>query len=210
MFPMRYAFCIDYPRYANTCLLAEPISKIPQRVSESQRLKPILIDFVQFTSTFMDPIRDSAPHIYLSALPFASPTSIVSRLFLREFPSLPIIHQSTDNKPTQHSILLFEGHQDAVNSVAFSPDGNYIASGSSDNTVRLWNVETGEAALKPFEGHKDEVGCVVFSPNGEYIASGSSDHTIRLWNIKTGKMTVKPFDGDIVPCATSVSFTCDG
>ena len=135
---------------------------------------------------------------------------MVSKLFLPEFPSLPIIHQSTDNIHTQYSILRFEGHEKVVNSVAFSPDGKYIASGSHDCTIRLWNVETGEAAFKPFEGHKDKVFSVVFSPNGEYIASGSKDHTIRLWNIKTGKMTVKPFEGDIVECATSVSFTCDG
>ena len=157
----------------------------------------------------MDSIRASAPHIYLSALPFASPTSMVSKLFLPKFPSLPIIHQSTDNTHTQHSILQFDGHS-TVTSVTFSPDEKYIASSSDDHTIRLWNVETCEAALRPFEGHKDIVWSVVFSPNREYIASGSSDHTIRLWNIKTGKMTVRPFEGDIVQCATSVSFTCDG
>ena len=158
----------------------------------------------------MDPIRICAPHIYLSALPFASPTSMVSKLFLSKCPSLPIIHESTDNAHTQHSILQFDGHG-PVTSVTFSPDGKYIASSSlPDYTIWLWNVETGEVAFQPFEGHKDEVLSVVFSPNGGYIASGSKDHTIRLWNIKTGKMTVKPFEGNIVECATSVSFTCDG
>ena len=132
---------------------------------------------------------------------------MVSKLFLSKFPSLPIIHQSTDKTHTQHSILRFEGHQHAVNSVAFSPDGKYIASGSSDHTIRLWNIETGEAAFQPFEGHQDYVLSVVFSPNGGYIASQSKDNTIRFWDIKTGKMTVKALEGE---CATSVSFTCDG
>ena len=135
---------------------------------------------------------------------------MVSKLFLSKFPSLPIIHQSTDKMHTPYSILRFEGHQGFVNTVAFSPDGKYIASGSCDYTVRLWNVETGEAAFQPFEGHKDDIFSVVFSPDGEYIASGSKDHTIRLWNIKTGKITVKPFEGNIVECPTSVSFTSDG
>src|ERR1700734_3834657 len=105
MFPMRFACCIDYPRYGNTCLLSRSLTfDYGQRVSESQPLKLILIDFGQFTNTFLHPIRASAPHIYLSALPFASPTSMVSKLFLPKFPSLPIVHQSTDNIHTHHCI----------------------------------------------------------------------------------------------------------
>lgn len=183
---------------------------LTQKVPASQPLKLILTDFQQFTTTFLHPIQSHAPHIYLSALAFTSPTSMVSRLFHPKFPSLPVVHWLTDNTPVQHPILQFEGHKDWVRCVAFSPNGKYIVSGSDDRTIRLWNVETGEAAFKPFEGHEDEVHSVAFSPDGKYITSGSVDHTIRLWNIETGKVILTSFEGNIVECPTSVSFTSDG
>ena len=62
-------------------------------------------------------------------------------------------------------------------SVAFSPDGKHIVSGSEDKTLQLWDTETGEM-LQTLEGHKDEVWAVAFSPDGKCIVSGSEDKTI--------------------------------
>ncbi|MCP4372529.1 MAG: hypothetical protein GY797_31150, partial [Deltaproteobacteria bacterium] len=67
-----------------------------------------------------------------------------------------------------------------VRSVAFSPDGKFLASGSYDNTVRLWEVSTGEQ-LRELTGHSDSVWSVAFSPDGKFLASGSDDKTVRLW-----------------------------
>ena len=71
-------------------------------------------------------------------------------------------------------------------SVAFSPNGNKLASGSSDNTIRLWDVASGQP-LRALEGHQDAVSCVAFSPDGKHIASGSLDGTIRLWDVTSGR-----------------------
>ena len=73
-----------------------------------------------------------------------------------------------------------------VTSVAFSPDGSHIVSGSSDNTIHLWDAETGDAIWKPIKGHSSYVSSVAFSPDGSRIVSGSWDDTIRLWDVETG------------------------
>jgi WD40 repeat protein len=75
---------------------------------------------------------------------------------------------------------IFEGQEDFVGSVAFSPDGTMIASGC-DDTIKLWNLEG--RLLKTFFGHQGCVLSVAFSPDGTTIASGSDDTTIRLWTI---------------------------
>ena len=77
-------------------------------------------------------------------------------------------------------------YQGWVRSVAFSSDGEILASGSADHTIRLWDVDTGQhkATLK---GHEREVTSVAFSPDGKTIASVSADHTIRLWHVRSGR-----------------------
>ena len=78
-------------------------------------------------------------------------------------------------------------HPDWVNSIAFSPDGSCLASGS-DSIVRIWNTATGELEDE-LEGHTSYVKSVAFSHNGQFIVSGSWDKTVWIWNTATSETT---------------------
>jgi WD40 repeat protein len=67
-------------------------------------------------------------------------------------------------------------------SVAYSPDGQHIISGSSDKTIRIWDAKTGAAVGQPLEGHMDSVQSIAFSPDGQRIVSRSDDFTNHMWD----------------------------
>ena len=77
------------------------------------------------------------------------------------------------------------GHADVIFSVAFSPDGRWLASGSEDNTIKIWDVASGRE-LRTLSGHTGWVQSVAFSPDGRQLVSGSSDTTVKLWDVATG------------------------
>ena len=78
--------------------------------------------------------------------------------------------------------------------MAFSPDGRFCLSGSSDKTLRLWDASTGQC-VRTFEGHTEHVTSVAFSPDGRFCLSGSDDQaTLRLWDASTGQC-VRTFEG---------------
>ena len=76
-----------------------------------------------------------------------------------------------------------KGHTNNVVSVAFSPDGLTLASGSSDHTVKLWDAGKRTVVVQPPNGHYNAVESVAFSPNGHSLASASWDATIKLWDL---------------------------
>lgn len=85
------------------------------------------------------------------------------------------------------------GHADFIDSVCYSPDGKYIASGSDDKTVKIWEVETGRE-LRTLRGHSYDVNSVCYSPDGKYTASSSWD-SIKLWEVATGEC-IKTLSGN--------------
>jgi hypothetical protein len=106
-----------------------------------------------------------------------------------------------------HKFLSILRHDDYINSVAFSPDGKWLATRSFDGTVKLWDAATGQELLT-LKGYSDVVTSVTFSPDGKRLATGSLDHIVKLWDAATGQelLTLKGHS-DVVH---SVAFSPDG
>ncbi|GAB1542542.1 hypothetical protein NUACC21_52160 [Scytonema sp. NUACC21] len=134
----------------------------------------------------------------------------------------PEVTQSPDNnqptnttvtQPTNTTITdtdsptTLRGHSSDVNTVAFSPDGKFLATGSDDKTIKIWNLSIQEKTLT-LQGHSHWVWAVAFSPDGKTLASASADNTIKLWNLETGLElgTLKGHSAGV----SSIAFSPDG
>jgi len=116
----------------------------------------------------------------------------------------------------QPSMATLHGHTNTINSVAFSPDGTSVASGSDDGTIRIWNVGTGhqQALLKPRLPFLNpdvaiSICCVAYSPDGHFLAYGTeSIADIYVWDIRSG--TITTFEDNPNGFIKTVLFSPDG
>ncbi|MDZ4790084.1 MAG: TIR domain-containing protein, partial [Hyphomicrobiales bacterium] len=107
----------------------------------------------------------------------------------------------------QKLVRSFAGHTENVLDVAFSPDGRTLLSGSTDNTLKLWDAGTGRE-IRSFAGHTRGVYAVAVSPDGRTLLSGSVDNTLKLWDAGTGR-EIRSFAGH-TRGVYAVAFSPDG
>jgi WD40 repeat protein len=108
--------------------------------------------------------------------------------------------------PSGNSIAILPGHTDRP-AVRFSPDGQALATGGADHTIRLWNARDGRL-LKTFEGHSGEVRVIAFDADGERIASGGEDKKVYVWDVLNGTRLLEI--SDFKSALHDIAFSRDG
>jgi len=134
-------------------------------------------------------------------------------LILKQNQQNPTQQSSTTPLLTWKYAHSLTGHLDEVKSVAISPDGTLIASGSLDKIIKLWLIDTGEL-LHTIAGHSSAVLSLAFSPNGQTLASASNMEfqgaTIKLWNVSTGKLQTTLGNSLLALRTSCLAFSPDG
>src|SRR5258706_3127520 len=116
--------------------------------------------------------------MYIATRPFLPSQSPLLRMFNREFTGA--IKMRVGNQTSWPAPPLgWTGHTETVASVSYSPNGTRVITGSYDNTIRIWDAESGAVICEPLTGHTGSVSSVAYSPDGRHIISESERTTSR-------------------------------
>ncbi|KAK3947157.1 hypothetical protein QBC32DRAFT_97895 [Pseudoneurospora amorphoporcata] len=175
------------------------------RQLEGLLLSKLVWDAYRFVLSYKSIIEQAPLQAYISALVFAPSSSLIKRNFRAEEPEW-IRTKPAVELDWNACLQTLEGHSRPIESVAFSPNGQRLASGSGDDTIKIWDPASG-SCLQTLEGHSDWVYSVVFLPDGQRLASGSADKTIKVWDPASGSclQTLKGHSG----CVGLVVFSPD-
>jgi len=152
-------------------------------------------DANSFVASSYEAIERSAPHIYISALPFADKDSLVYQELALRCTGLITVHTFGVNQHRGRTVMSLTGHQDTVNSVSYSSDGRLLASGSDDGSVRIWDTRTGEEALSPLLSDTGSVWTVDFAHNSRRVASGTESGVVCVWDVSPGQTSHRRLNG---------------
>lgn len=134
----------------------------------------------------------------MNRTPFCSQQTIAMQLCFCAMIFISFKDASAQNLET----VIQKGHELAVLTVAVSPDSNYVATGSRDKTIKLWELSTGRE-VRSFLGHSASINQLDFSSDGKYLISANGDATAKIWEVATGKelFSVKPDEERITDVA---------
>jgi len=178
-------------------------------IQADSNLAQFLRDAHSFVASSYEAIERSAPHIYLSALPFANKDSLVYKEFSEHCIGLTTVDRFAIGNHGGSTVMTLTGHSGPVLSVSYSGDGRLLASGSKDGSVRVWDTRTGEEARAPFLGDNGSVLTVDFAQSNRWVASGTQSGVVCVWSITSNQASHRRLNGhsDSVNC---VKFSPDG
>jgi len=162
-----------------------------------------------FVASSREAIERSAPHIYLSALPLAAKDSLVYQTFIPICKGIISVETHGIDRHGGRLAMTLSGHEAAVTSAEYSPDGSLICSSSLDGTVRVWDPRTGDERMSPLRSGDGEVHSVAFAPDSCRIASGTELGVVCVWNICDNQTNPRRLVGHSGP-VSAVVFSPDG
>ncbi|KAJ3122471.1 hypothetical protein HK098_002809 [Nowakowskiella sp. JEL0407] len=154
----------------------------------------LLADAIRLFQQFNAAISESALQIYVTAIPFSPREAIIYKHFIDTLPTNEVPRIFSGYKTDWPAYLrTLEGHAWEVDAVAVSSDGQFLVTGSRDQSLKIWAMNSGKE-VRTLVGHTDAVKSVAISPDDRFIVSGSRDKTIRTWLMASGEQ-VSVFEG---------------